>query len=194
MLDDPRGNAHGGRPRRYVSQNYRVGADLGVLSDPQLPDDLGAGAYVDVAFESRYTARRLPDRDLVKQKTIRANLSIGMNHDAVRMRQEQAAAQIAIQRNIGASNQRPPAMSEHCEPAQPSGTYPSRIEQTLIVANARQKGARWRPFESRFLLSRPVRDVGGHCRTPGIVAVVGPQKCWIIDARDIHPAKDMVVH
>ena len=65
-LDDPRGNAHGGRPRRHVSYNYRVGTDLGVLSNPQLPDDLGAGAYVDVAFESRYTAGRLPDRDLVK--------------------------------------------------------------------------------------------------------------------------------
>ena len=189
MLDDPRGNAHGGRSRRHICQDYRVGANFGVLPDPQWADDLRTGAYVDVPFEGRHTSRRLPDRDLVKQQTVRADLRIRMNNDAVRMGQEQAASQLAIQWNISARDHRPPAMSEHCEPAQPSATYTCGIEEPLIVANARQKGTRGCPFKRGFLFPRPVRDIGGHGRALGIVAVATRPQEWIIDSRGIHPCK-----
>jgi hypothetical protein len=55
-----------------------------------------------------------PKRDLLKQQAIRPDLSFRMYDDAVRMRQQQTAAQFAIERNVGASDYAPTSVSQYC--------------------------------------------------------------------------------
>jgi len=146
--DDLCWDTHGGRARRNIIQDDCIGTDLGVLSDLQFTDDLSACAHIDVAFQGRYTAGLLANRDLLKKQTIGPNLGSGMNHDTVRMRQEQAAPQFAVQWNIGTRDYRPPAVPEYRDPAQPIGAYPSSN-----LADA----------DSREMLSKRERD-GAHSK------------------------------
>jgi hypothetical protein len=51
--------------------------------------------------------------DLLEQQTIWSDLSFRMYDDAIRMRQQQTAAQFAIERNIGASDYAPTSVSQY---------------------------------------------------------------------------------
>ena len=51
---------------------------------------------------------------LLKQQTIWPDFSFRMYDDAIRMRQQQTAAQFAIERNVGASDYAPTSVSQYC--------------------------------------------------------------------------------
>jgi hypothetical protein len=84
-----------------------------VWPDFDVPKHLGARADVNVTsnpWRSRSAAG--PDRYLLKYQAIHANLGFGMNNDPIGMRNEQAAADLAVQRNVGAGNDTPKAMAK----------------------------------------------------------------------------------
>lgn len=188
--DDSCWDSDGGRTGWNVIQNDCVGTYFCVLADRQLPDDLGACTYVDVTFDGWHAAGFLANRHLLKDQAIRPDLNIRMNDDAVWMRQEQTTPQFAIQRNIGARDCRPPPMFEYGQSAQPSGAKSSVIQQTLIIPNTRQKGARGGPFQHPFLLTGPVGDIRGYCRDLKGFGRIRHQNLRIIDTFRIHPDED----
>jgi hypothetical protein len=77
---------------------------------------LGAGSNIDVTADFG-DARRIPaaQRDLMKDQAINANPGFGMYDYSVWVRNQQATADLACQRNFGPRNRCPKPMSENQE-------------------------------------------------------------------------------
>jgi len=96
-----------------VLNDNRVGADPGMVANFDRSQDLCASTDVDmVANPGKPAPIPGSDRNLLKNKAIYANDGVGMNHDAVRMRDKKAPADIAVEGNIGASDDTPKTMAK----------------------------------------------------------------------------------
>jgi hypothetical protein len=78
------------------------------------PQYFGARTNVDMTADLRYATVISTNGDLLEQQTIWPDSSIRMDNDAIRMRQQQTAAQFAIQGNVGASDYAPTSVSQYC--------------------------------------------------------------------------------
>jgi hypothetical protein len=93
------------------------------------------------------------NRDLLKDQAVRADMRIGMNHHAIRMRQQQAAANVRIQRNIRTRHHAPEPVTQHRPLFEHERPGPARCGMPLISANRRQQCLRWRPGAARLRLA-----------------------------------------
>ena len=106
LADLSRRNADDGRSVRHVGQHHRIRADARVIADRDRPQHFCASAYVDMPAQRRDAAFGRSDRHLLKQQAIGADHGTGMNYDALGVGYQQAAADLRVQRNVGAGDGR----------------------------------------------------------------------------------------
>ena len=78
------------------------------------PQNLRSRTNVNMTTDSRHASVIGTDGDLLEQQAIRADFSVRMDDDPVRMRQQQTAAQLAIERNVGAGHHAPTSVPQYC--------------------------------------------------------------------------------
>ena len=95
----------------HVFDDDSVGADPGVRANFDRSQDLGAGADIDmVANLGQSIAVPGADCNLLEYQAIDSDLGVRMNHDAIGVRNKKAAANLAVERNIGTGHRTPKAM------------------------------------------------------------------------------------
>jgi hypothetical protein len=95
-----------------VFDDNSVGADPGVRANFDRPQNLRAGADIDmVANLGQSSAVPGPDCNLLEYQAIDSDFGVRMNHDAICVRNKKAAANLAVERNIGTCHRAPKAMS-----------------------------------------------------------------------------------
>jgi hypothetical protein len=94
--------------------------DYSIRSNPRMvayrdrAQNLGARTNIDMTTDFRRAMLANTERYLLEQQAVRADFSVRVDDDAIRMRQQQAAAQLAIQRNIGARHDTPISVPQYC--------------------------------------------------------------------------------
>jgi hypothetical protein len=92
----------------------------GIRSNPRMvpyrdrPQYFGARTNVDMTTDCRYATVVSTNGDLLEQQTIWPDSGVRMDDDAIRMRQQQTAAQFAVERDVGASHYAPTSVSQYC--------------------------------------------------------------------------------
>ena len=85
-----------------------------MVADRYWPDDFCARPDIDMAANRRATLPVCTNCHLLKEQAIRTNPAVGMNNDAVWMRNYKTTADLAIKRNVGAGYRGPEAMAQNC--------------------------------------------------------------------------------
>ena len=85
-----------------------------MVPDRDRPQYFGSRTNVYMTTDFRYATVVGTNGYLLEQQTIWPDLSFRMDDDAVRMRQQQTAAEFAIDRNVGASYYAPTSVSQYC--------------------------------------------------------------------------------
>jgi hypothetical protein len=107
-------NSGHGRSLRDVGRYDGIGANAGMSTDMHWAQNFCASPNINVALDHRSTAPAASsDRHLLKDQTVHTNLSIWVNHDTVRVRSKKSTADLAIERNVGASDDTPKSVDEH---------------------------------------------------------------------------------
>ena len=116
------------------------------------PQYLRAGADIDMTADFR-DARPIPatQRDLMEDQTVHANPGFRMNDDPVWVRDQQAASNLARQRDIGARNGRPEAVWQHEQLAIKGCDKAGLSSPGLVFADRPQKLSSGIPELARFL-------------------------------------------
>jgi len=112
--------------------DYRIRSNPRVAADGNRPQDLGSRADVYMTADLGRATLTNTQRYLLEQQAIRADLGVRMDDDAIRMRQQQTAAQFAIQRNIGAGDHTPIAVPQYCADPRHRPPQTPRRAVTLI--------------------------------------------------------------
>jgi len=92
----------------------------GIRSNPRMvpyrdrPQYFGARTNVDMTTDFGYATVVSTNGDLLEQQTIWPDSGVRMDDDAIRMRQQQTAAQFAVERDVGASHYAPTSVSQDC--------------------------------------------------------------------------------
>jgi hypothetical protein len=107
-------HAYGGRAIWNVVYDYGIRSNPCMAADRDRPQDLGSRTDVHMTGDFRCAMLTNTKGYLLEQQTVRADLSFRMDDDAIRMRQQQTAAQFAIQGNVGASDYAPTSVSQYC--------------------------------------------------------------------------------
>jgi hypothetical protein len=132
-------NSKRNRTAFYIIGDNRVGTDPGTRPDFNWSQDLGAGANVDVVSDPGNTrSLSVSDRNLLKDQAIHADLSFRMNYDAIGMGNEETAANLACQRDIGAGYGTPEPMAQH-QPLNYSCRHNAVAALPLLVAAYRRE-------------------------------------------------------
>jgi hypothetical protein len=84
-----------------------------MATDRDRPQNFSSRPDVDMTADSGRATLTNTERHLLEQQAIRADFSLRMDDDAVRMRQQQATAQLAIQRNVGAGDYAPASVPQY---------------------------------------------------------------------------------
>lgn len=128
-----------------------------MVSYDDRPQNLGTGAYINMAAEDRDTRLANTDRHLLKQHAVDADHAIGMHNDSVRVRKDQTSTNTAVQRQIRSSDYAPEAVP-HDGPAPQNSMHRARaLRMALIRTNGSNQRLRRRPFEPSLFLPCPVR-------------------------------------
>src|SRR5262249_20148687 len=133
-------NAGRGRTRCHISRYDGIGANAGMGADPNRAQDLRAGADIDMALD-HWDAAQAPrsNRDLLKDQAVYADLGVGVNDDAIGVRDQEPTANLAEERNFGPSDNGPEAMAQHQPFAEQSGDAASAVAPILISPHGSQK-------------------------------------------------------
>jgi hypothetical protein len=95
----------------HVVDDDSIGANPGVRANFDRPQNLGAGADIDmVANLGQSFGVAGADCNLLEYQTIDSDLDVRMDHDAIGMRDKKAATNLAVERNIGTGHRTPKAM------------------------------------------------------------------------------------
>ena len=78
------------------------------------PQNLGSRTDIHVTTDIGHATVIGTNCDLLEQQAVRSDFSVRMYDDAIRMRQQQTAAQFAIERDVGASDYAPTSVSQYC--------------------------------------------------------------------------------
>jgi hypothetical protein len=81
-------------------------------ADAHRPEDLCAGADIHVSFNCRNTMAATPDCDLLEDQAIHSDRCVTMDHDPVRMRNQQPTSDLTVERDIYAADDGPEAMAQ----------------------------------------------------------------------------------
>ena len=105
-----------------------------------------------------------PDRHLLEQKAIWADLGIGVNHDAIGMGQQKPSPNFDRNWNIGARHCAPESMAENRDFRRQDGKRVAGIRMPLVSTDAGKQRTRRAPRENGLMLARPVRFDCGNFR------------------------------
>ena len=116
------------------------------------PQYLRAGADIDMTANFG-DARSIPatQRDLMEDQAVHANPGIRMDDDSVWMRDQQAAANLARQRDIGARNDCPKPVWQHEQLAIKDRDKTGLLAPGLVFADGTQQLSSGIPELTRFL-------------------------------------------
>lgn len=78
------------------------------------PQDFSSRAYVNMTTDVWHATVIGANCYLLEQQAIRADFSVRMYDDAIRMRQQQTTSQFTIERNVGASYNAPTSVPQYC--------------------------------------------------------------------------------
>lgn len=106
-------HAYGSRSIWHVVDYYGIRSNPRVVPYRDRPQYFSSRTNVYMATDFRYATVVRTNRYLLEQQTIRPDSSFRMYDDAIRMRQQQTAAQFAIERNVGASYYAPTSVSQY---------------------------------------------------------------------------------
>jgi hypothetical protein len=93
--------------------DHGIRANSRMVAYRDRPQDFGSRANVYMTTDAGHATVVGTDRHLLEQQAIRADFSVRMYDDAVRMRQQQTASQFAIERNIGAGHHAPTSVPQY---------------------------------------------------------------------------------
>jgi hypothetical protein len=113
-----------------------------------------------VSNPGKFASIPCADRNLLEDQAIHSNPGVGVDHDAIWMRDEKAAADIAVKRNIGSSDDAPKAMTND-EPLQKkAGCKTLFLLQALVASNGQQQLSTGIP-KLLWRFPRPIGDLFG---------------------------------
>src|SRR6185437_4580616 len=96
-----------------IFDNDRIGTDPRVGANLDRTQDLCSSPDVHVVSDARRTPTHSgPDCNLLKDETVDSDACIRMDNDAVGVRNEQPAPDVAVQRNIGSGDDAPKSVTE----------------------------------------------------------------------------------
>jgi len=171
-------HASDSRAIRNIVDDHGIRTDACMVAYPDRPQNLGARTDVDMTADSGHATVVGADGDLLEQQAIRADLGVWMDDEAIRMRQQQTASQLAIQRNVGASHHAPASVPQYRANPRQCPPEAARRVVTLIGANTGQQSSRWRPFKPPLALPRPIRVIRRYiaacCHLVATVCGAGP--------------------
>lgn len=134
-----------------------VGANDRVISDDDAPQELGAGADVDMPSDDRCSARsHRSQRDLLKNQAVWPDLCIGMNHHAIRVGQQQPASDLAGQGDVRTRYSTPETVPKSRPPPQGGAQQPP-VWPALEITDAGEQALARAPFPRTQMLSAPIR-------------------------------------
>jgi hypothetical protein len=93
---------------------YRIRSNPRMVPYRDRPQYFSARTNVYMTTDFRDTTVVGTNGDLLEQQTIWPDSCVRMDDDAIRMRQQQTAAQFAIEGDVGASHYSPTSMSQDC--------------------------------------------------------------------------------
>jgi hypothetical protein len=96
-----------------VAYYYGIRSNPGVVPYPDRPQYFSARTNVYMATDFRYATVVGTNGYLLEQQAIWPDFSFRMYDDAVRMRQQQTASQLAIEGNVSASYYAPTSVSQY---------------------------------------------------------------------------------
>jgi hypothetical protein len=145
--DDLRRDTHRGCSFRNVGEHHRVGSHAGVVSDRDRPDDLGARPDVDVSAKPD----PLGQGHLLENETVRPDPRVGVNDDPVRVKEQEAIPEMAVQGNVCPGHHAPESVLEHGGVSNAGGEKARALTARLIASQAPQETARRIPESPRLL-------------------------------------------
>jgi hypothetical protein len=107
-------HAYRSRSTGNIVQYYGIGPNPRMVPYRDRPQNFGTRTNVDMTTDFRDATVVGTNSDLLEQQAIWPDSSVRMDDDAIRMRQQQTAAQFAIERDVGASHYTPTSMSQDC--------------------------------------------------------------------------------
>jgi hypothetical protein len=124
----------------HVFDNNSVGADFCAVTDDDGSENLGTGANIDIiANHGQSAAMAGTNCNLLKYKAIESNSGCGMDHDSVRVRDQKATTDLAVERNVSRCHDAPKAMAKDDPFLKDSGKDAGSLLPTLVGANAQQQ-------------------------------------------------------
>lgn len=94
-----------------------IGVDFGMRRYRHRPQYFGAGSNVDVAFQHRRAAAAAGSyRHLLEQQAVHADGGVRMNDYSIGVRHQEAAPDVAGQRDVCARRDAPEAVLQHVQP------------------------------------------------------------------------------
>ena len=111
-----------------------------MIADDNAAEKFRTRAEIDMPPERRHArfGATMTERDLLENQAIRADADSRMNHDAIGMRQDQPAAESAVERDIRPADEAPESVLQDPPFFQRSGP-PPRLGEALIAADAAQQ-------------------------------------------------------
>lgn len=146
----------------HIRKDNSVCSDLCVRSDANRAENFCPGPNIDVASDLRNTRPIVcSDSHLLKYQTIHPDPGLGMDHDSIRMRDEQAPADTAAQRYVSTRHDAPEAMAQDKPLARQNGDRSLLAPPMLVASDSSQKLSAGIPKTTRSL-ARPVRNVSAY--------------------------------
>jgi hypothetical protein len=147
---------------RHIRNDNGVCSDLGVRADADGPENSCPGPDVDVASDFRLALSTVrSDGHLLKYQTIHPDPRLGMDHDPIRVRDEQAPADTAAQRYVSPRHDAPEAMAQDKPLARQNRDWSPLAPPMLVASDSSQKLSAGIPKATRSL-ARPVRNVSAY--------------------------------
>lgn len=121
LVDQTCRNSHDRTALRDIGHDDRIGAHTGVITKSYATQHLRPRTDVDVPSDLRRAGSRLgcTQRHLLEYEAIGSDSHFGMDDDSVRMRQQQPAANLAAEGDLGPRYDAP-----HPVPNDGDSTYP----------------------------------------------------------------------
>lgn len=140
-----------------VFQHDGVGANARMITNSKWAENLGTSANINMTAYPRCMAViARADGYLLEEQTIHADVRAWVNDDAVRVRDGEASADLAVDRNVRAGDDAPEPVSQNGDLAHQHGPRAARLSMPLVGPDAGQQGLRRFPGPPRLGFARPV--------------------------------------
>jgi hypothetical protein len=134
-------DSDGHRATFHVLDDDGIGADPRVVTDGNGPENLCASADIDMVADhgQSFNATTASECNLLKYKAIDADPGARVDDDSIRVRDQEASADVAIERNVGSRHDAPKPVAEHDPFSRDIGQGARSALPTLIGAHAEQQ-------------------------------------------------------